>query len=265
MRRGNNNKIKCPRRSAIAQAGRFAIFVIAFFSVPGVALAQGSGASPNQSVDLEKKPAAGIQPEVKHPVSGSEGAKTANVDAESTPPTSNAPTLSPFLRRRSANASSETSGANALPWYRSAPGALSIVLGIIAITAWSARRWLPRSGLIESGKVMRVAARTELDAKHTLALVQVGRRFVMLGICPDRTEALAQFTDLDEVLELAALTGTGLQSTATDFGVMLNDENARYVNGPVQNKDNVRTDRGKSPAALTDLLGRLKAKTAESS
>lgn len=118
-----------------------------------------------------------------------------------------------------------------VPWYRSGFGALAIVLAMVAGAAYLLRRWLPSSRLSETG-AMRVVGRVGLTPKHTLSLVRVGRRFVMVGVSGDRLTTLCEIADADEVAELAARADTAGRGRSDEFDDLLTREGAQYRGAP---------------------------------
>ena len=149
------------------------------------------------------------------------------------------------------------------PWYRSVLGSLAIVLLAMGAVYWFLKRWLPGTRLSES-QVLRVVARTTLSPKHGVALVQLGRRFVMVGTSPDSVTVLSEITDPEEVADLAARTGLGSARRGTGFEDLLSKEATGYRTPDRAVKDKPRFGKAgashKRPATqgLTDLLDRLR-------
>lgn len=113
------------------------------------------------------------------------------------------------------------------PSYLSGLGALAIVLVLIGVVAWAVKRWMPAARGGSSG-VLRIVGRASLSAKHTVALVQLGRRFVMVGVTGDRLAALCEVSDPDEVAELVARIDTSGKHAAPGFDHMLEGETHCY-------------------------------------
>lgn len=157
-------------------------------------------------------------------------------------------------------------------WYRTGLGSLAIVLAVIAGVYLAIRRFVP--GARAAGMdAVKVVGRTALSPKHTVALLQVGRRFVLVALAGDRVWNICEVSDPEEAAELAAQTGTvlhgggrgfdaALLSEATGYsrGVMeLGEAEARGIDTSVD--DVVKAARGARPAArkpVTELLGRLR-------
>lgn len=112
------------------------------------------------------------------------------------------------------------SGKKSTPSYLTGLGALAIVLVLIAVVAWAVKRWMPVGRGGGSG-VLRIVGRASLSTKHTIALVQLGRRFVMVGVAGDRVAALCEVSDPDEVAELVARIDTSGKHAVPGFDHLL--------------------------------------------
>ena len=87
---------------------------------------------------------------------------------------------------------------------------MSIVLAIIAAAVWCVRRWMPKFGGTACS-ALNVVGTTALSPKHTVALVSLGQRFVLVGLSGERMTRICEVTDPQEVAELTLRLG---QSTA---------------------------------------------------
>lgn len=151
-------------------------------------------------------------------------------------------------------------GGGSSPWYRSAIGSLAVVLGLVAAAYWLVRRFVPTARASESG-LLRVVSRAALSPKHSVALVHLGRRFVVVGVSPDRLDALCEIHDGDEVAELAARTATGTTRRRDAFDKALIREAHRFRDEDTAAREEpVRTGRqaGTAREPLADLLNRLR-------
>ena len=152
----------------------------------------------------------------------------------------------------------QTDEAQNPPWYRSGLGALGIVLALVAAATWTAKRWIP-AARVADGHVLRVVSRAHLSKKQSLALVRIGRRFVAVGISGDRFDVLSEIADPEEVAELAAKTGTSVDSQSDMFDGALLREAAEFK----EDVDAVATQRPPAPRrggreALRALLRRIR-------
>lgn len=112
-------------------------------------------------------------------------------------------------RRISRDKESMTRSAPTLPavaWYRTGIGALGIVLAVIGVAVWGIRRWMPRLGGAGCS-VLNVVGRAGLSPKHSVALVSVGQRFVLVGLSGDRMTRICEVSDPQEVAELTLRLG----------------------------------------------------------
>ena len=146
------------------------------------------------------------------------------------------------------------------PWYRTGLGALAVILCVIGLAYLAVRRWIPGGRVADQG-VLRVVSRTALGPKHTAALIQVGRRFVLIGVAPERVSMLCDISDEEEVAELSARCGSSTAGNAA-FDRLLAGEAASFQGGSAPGEDLPK--RGRSvPTRLgrpvKELLGRLRA------
>jgi flagellar biogenesis protein FliO len=120
---------------------------------------------------------------------------------------------------------------------------------------------MPSARAADSG-VLRVVGRAALSSKQSVALIQLGRRFVMVGISGDRLNRLCEVGDPDEVAELAARTGAMPASRAGAFDDLLLREAAdfgEHHEGDPEGARSIRTNVGRTPKRLSGLLQRLRA------
>jgi flagellar biogenesis protein FliO len=154
------------------------------------------------------------------------------------------------------------------PWYRTGLGSLAIVLALIGAAYAIIRRLLPGARMAGMDGV-RVVGRAALSPKHTLALIHLGRRFVLVALAGDRVRALCEVTDPGEVAELAAQTGTILGREDRGFDATLLTEAADFSSDDAQGAADEAESRGagvsRPPRApgqrvnrpVAELLGRL--------
>ncbi|MCC7293914.1 MAG: flagellar biosynthetic protein FliO [Phycisphaerales bacterium] len=167
--------------------------------------------------------------------------------------------------QNAAESSSSGSSAVGVAWYRSGMVSMAAVLALIGAMFWAARKFMPGAAARSSG-VMNLAARAALSPKHSVALLQVGRRrFVLVGISSDRLATLADMTDAEEVAELAALTLSAPSVTDRKFERELTQASKAFEppelvepTPPDDKRRHVADARGQ----LEALLARLKGKNA---
>jgi len=214
-------------------------------------------AAVNQSASVETEPGS----EEKR---DSNGTADSTSEPNSTRSSASSPIVFPrFVQRHALDASgTDQSRTGAAPWYRSALGSLTIVLAVIGLLFFALKRWLPAKRWTDGAKVMSVAARTMIDSKHGLALVKVGRRFVMVGVSPDRLTPLVEISDATEVAELIATTNSVRGGRSAAFDQFLRHEADTYddlVDDAKVTNGIARSHGDRSPKALRKLIGRLRS------
>ena len=218
----------------------------------------GPNVSPNQSVALDDPT---VPPDGDRPApSEATTPLSRDADAEAPRPSPSMPTRRIERREASAGATSPLADRGT-PWYRTGLGALAIVLALVGGVYWLVRRWMPAARLADGG-VMRVVARTPLGPKHHAALVQLGRRFVIVGLSPDGARTLSEITDPDEVADLIGRTAARGGPAPIAFDAQLTRELGEYRDELEDKSDEVRITRPTTRpggAPLTDLLQKLRA------
>lgn len=81
---------------------------------------------------------------------------------------------------------------------------LGVTLAGIGLAVAAARRWMPMRPGMSGGGVIEILARRSFSARAGLCLVRLGDGLVLLGLTPNRIEALAQIRDPDEVSRILA-------------------------------------------------------------
>ncbi len=147
-----------------------------------------------------------------------------------------------------------------VPWYRTGPGALVIVLGLIAAGAWAMRRWMPNVRPAE-GSLLRVVGRASLSPKHSAALIHVGRRYVLVGMSGDRVQLLSELADAEEVAELSVMAGVSRHRRSGEFEALLRQQSDDREEGDSTVAGAQSPVRSPYPVyqATRDLLHKLRA------
>ncbi len=161
--------------------------------------------APNQSISLADG-AATAPPDDPQVGSDSGAVRQPIVDGAAGSEQREAAGRSMLLRRRAPEATLERPQDESKPWYRRGVGALGVVLGIVGVAFWALRRWVPSVRVSDSG-IVKVVGRVAVSPKHNVALLRLGRRFILVGIAGERISTLAEVTDADEVAELVARVG----------------------------------------------------------
>lgn len=151
----------------------------------------------------------------------------------------NAATLIP--RPRVADPSARSDGqvvprtAVDAPWYRHPIIALIVVVGVIVGVAMVFRRYVP-SGRMIPMQAVRVVGRAPISAKHSIALLHVGQRLLVVGMTADRVSTLSEITDPQEVSLLLGASGDANVS-ADVFGAQLADQIGQFGMGGADGSD----------------------------
>lgn len=113
------------------------------------------------------------------------------------------------------------------PWYRTGLGALAVVLAAIGGLFWFLRKWVPSTRSTDSA-ILKTVARASLSPKHSAALLQLGRRYILVGVSPDGVRVLSDISDENEVAELATRIASGGRRSDADFQNLLGQEAGTY-------------------------------------
>jgi flagellar biogenesis protein FliO len=90
------------------------------------------------------------------------------------------------------------------------------VVGLILLTRLVLKRFLGLEATL-GGQVIEVLARQNLSARQQLALLQVGRRIVLVGSSGGQLATLATITDADEIAEIVARSRQRKLAAAASF------------------------------------------------
>ncbi len=117
-----------------------------------------------------------------------------------------------------------------------------LILVLVGI-AWVARRFWPGGIHIGRGTgPIRILARTGLPPRHTLYLIRVGRRILLVGVTGESISTLSEITDAEEVdrLEVSA-TGSLNESLPPGFEKVLSGALDQYEDdSPTTIPENLR-------------------------
>ncbi|MBI4578806.1 MAG: FliO/MopB family protein [Planctomycetes bacterium] len=106
---------------------------------------------------------------------------------------------------------------------------LAAVLALIAGLAFVLRKFLPARKLLVGSDVLRVVARTHLSPKQQLVLVKLGHRLVMLGVSPERVNALMTLDDPEQVAQvMGEIAGRRPGSMSNAFAASMAEQSGRY-------------------------------------
>ena len=163
--------------------------------------------------------------------------------------------LRPRSVSRSREGLTETSSTS---WYATGLGSLAIVLGLIALVYWLMRRWVPSLRPTDGGG-MRIVSRSSLSPRQTLSMVQIGRRFVVVAVSPNRVDMVCEIVDPQEVAELTSHLGPAAIGRGGLFDGMLGREKVTF--SAIDDEDEspaTSVESLEASGSVTNLLKRLR-------
>lgn len=111
--------------------------------------------------------------------------------------------------------------------------ALGAVVALILLLAWGYRTAIGKAalplarGAKTSAGVLQIVSRTSIAPRHSLCLVRVGQRMVLIGVSADRLTTLDVIVDADSVASLAGrAVADNVESRSNEFRQALSDEKA---------------------------------------
>ena len=133
--------------------------------------------------------------------------------------------------RRIANGSGTGSAPTAPPGktieFVQVAAALCIVIGLILVLRWGARRWLNLPVATQTAnRSVKVIGRTIIAPRQHVLLLQVGRRVIVASDSNGSIHALAQITDAEEVAELVGQ--ATFPPAVTKFGSLFGREQSNF-------------------------------------
>ncbi|MBL8880118.1 MAG: flagellar biosynthetic protein FliO [Phycisphaerales bacterium] len=140
-----------------------------------------------------------------------------------------------FVRRGGADAKSGQMAAQQSNSQSSWRGtaALAAVVALILLLAWGYRTAVGKAafplsrGTAGSTGVLQIISRMTIAPRHSLCLVRVGGRMVLIGVSADRLATLDVIADGDSVAKLAGqAVAARSESRSSEFRQALDDENA---------------------------------------
>lgn len=229
--------------------------VVAFF-VSFAACGQGSppeaapdpvpAVASNQSVSLSEAATDGNKP-----AASSGGSVPSSLSSETSTETGRT-----VRRGRTTHVLSSEDAAG--PWYRSAVGATLLVVGAIVVLFLAIRRFLP-TAVASDQAMLNVVARAALGPRHSVALIQMPRRYLLVGVGPESVSVLTEISDAEEAADLTAVV-LGGKGGRRRFEEVLAREEGGFAAGlgePAASHAS-KTKRAGSPAALAELLRRIR-------
>ena len=86
-----------------------------------------------------------------------------------------------------------------------AGSSLAIVLGLLVLFIWIARRSMPKAAGLLPSEIVEVLGRAPLAGRQQMQLVRVGSKLILLALTPSGAETLTEISDPDEVNRLMAI------------------------------------------------------------
>jgi flagellar biogenesis protein FliO len=121
--------------------------------------------------------------------------------------------------------------------------ALGVVLLIVVAVFWFLRKLVPSLRHVDHA-ALQVVARASVSPKHNVALIRLGRRYILIGVGGDRMNRLCEVSEPQEVAELTAHFGGTSHGPGSVFSQLLARETQEFdeVEG-VEHEGRRRADR----------------------
>lgn len=173
------------------------------------------------------------------------------------------PPQEPSRRTTSALSAGEADrNGKTVSWLPTELVPLAMVLGVVGIVFYALRRWMP-SMRGREGTLIRTVARATLTPKHSVALLHLPRRFVLVGIGPDRVTPLCDIRDPEEVAALIARTAPAAEKKDVAFEELLREQTEDEVESVEEDAsvaDEADRVRGSAAHRIETLLESLREK-----
>ena len=102
-----------------------------------------------------------------------------------------------------------------------AASGLALVIGLVMISAWVAKKSLPRSAQPLPSDAAEVLGRLRLNGKQTAQLVRLGRKLVLIHVTPTGAETITELTDEADVERVLAACDRGRGGSTAEFEEVL--------------------------------------------
>jgi flagellar biogenesis protein FliO len=151
--------------------------------------------------------------------------------------------------------------------------ALAIVIGLILVARWVARRWFA-AGAGAGGLVVQVLARSTVSPRQQVVLLQVGRRLIVAASSGTQMSTLCEITDQQEISELVgqiqqkkaysvSASFRSLFGRATrDFDEAAKADDAPQADGAKEGQAPAEPELATTRAELSGLLDRVRTLSA---
>ena len=106
---------------------------------------------------------------------------------------------------------------------------LSLVLALIAGTAYLLRRFLPGSQRVGRSNAIEILSRSTINPKQSLCLVRFGSKLLLVGLSPNHMSCLVNMDDPEEIAQvLGLLEKDSIHSISNTFGRLFHKESQGY-------------------------------------
>jgi flagellar biosynthetic protein FliO len=106
---------------------------------------------------------------------------------------------------------------------------LSLVLALIAGTAYLLRRFLPGSQRVGRSSAIEILSRSVINPKQSLCLVRLGNKLLLVGLSPNHMSCLANIDEPEEIAQISGLLEKdSIHSISNTFGRLFHKESQGY-------------------------------------
>ncbi|MEE2990895.1 MAG: flagellar biosynthetic protein FliO [Planctomycetota bacterium] len=95
---------------------------------------------------------------------------------------------------------------------------MAIVLAVFFLVIWFLRRSLPHQARVLPKEAFEVLGTAPLSSRHTLQLVRIGNRLLVVSLAAGGASSLAEISDIEEVDRLLSLCQAGRQQDRSGAG-----------------------------------------------
>ena len=95
---------------------------------------------------------------------------------------------------------------------------MAIVLAVFFLVIWFLRRSLPHQARVLPKEAFEVLGTAPLSSRHTLQLVRIGNRLLVVSLAAGGASSLAEISDIEEVDRLLSLCQAGRQQDPSRAG-----------------------------------------------
>lgn len=108
---------------------------------------------------------------------------------------------------------------------------LTIVVGLLLVLYWAMRKFVPGAGGFSSGGAVLVLTRSAISPKHSIYVVRVAGRVLVLGVTGESIRTLSEVTDATEIARLVSIYGPEETARWSPFKKFMREEQEKVVEG----------------------------------